>query len=141
MNGFEELSKVFVGVAVMIQLLQMPFMVWFGRRMDVAAMLEGLPPLAKSFVLLFAQGIVLCVTGLGIVLLFNLQDVGGTRLGVDLVRFLVVFSLFRFGRQLALGRLWPANESKVPHLLLLGVHGSIMVLYTGAWLLLERRVG
>lgn len=140
MNGFEELPSILIRAAVVIQLLQLPFMVWLGKRMNFGSVLAGVGPLARAFVLLFAQGIVLCVTGLGIVLAFNVRDVGSTQLGLDLTRFFVGFSVFRFERQVAIGRFWPVNESKIPHRLLMGVHGAVVVLYIGAWLLLERRV-
>ncbi len=139
MNEFEQWYGMLVRGAVVIQLLQLPFMVWLGKRMKFAQMLSGVGPLARAFILLFAQGIVLCVTVLGIVVALNVRELGTTRLGLDLTRFLAGFSVFRFERQLAIGRHWPQGESKTPHRLLLGVHCLIAVMYLGAWLLSELR--
>jgi hypothetical protein len=129
MEAFDELAKKLVCAASVIQLSQIPFMLWMGKRMNFVRALSGLLPLGQAFVRLFAGGIVVCVSGLGLVILLNVHEVTTTKLGADLTRFLACFALFRFVGQLALGRRWPDNEPRAPHRLLVAVHGVICALY------------
>jgi hypothetical protein len=119
--------------AIGIQLSQMPFMLLLARRLGVRQMLGALPQLGRAFVKLFATGIVLCVTGIAMLMLINLEETLETGLGHSLIAFLAGFSLYRLERQFAVGRIWPDDATKFAHWLLLVVHGSTTLLYGAAW--------
>lgn len=122
--------------AVAIQLLQMPFMVVIGRRLGFAIILQSLPALGQAFVRLFVRGIVMCVSGLALLVLVNASDLPGNHLGKSLLAFLAVFSAYRLLNQMAMGRLWPDDVPRAAHWFLLGVHSSTTMLYSAAFLLM-----
>jgi hypothetical protein len=122
--------------AVAVQLLQMPFMVVLGKRLGFVKSLQALPELGQAFVRLFASGIVICVTGLALLLLVNARHVPGNPVGRSLLLFLALFSGYRLQSQVVMGRVWPKEASRVAHWFLLAVHGSTTVLYTAAWWLM-----
>lgn len=125
-----------VYVAVAIQLLQMPFMVVIGRRLGFAAILQALPELGQAFVRLFVRGIVMCVTGLALLLLVNATDLPGNNLGKSLLMFLALFSTYRLLSQVRMGRLWPGDVPRAAHWFLLAVHSSTTAMYSAAFLLM-----
>lgn len=121
-----------------IQLAQLPFMLLLARRFNFVKELAALSPLAKQLVKTFAQGIALCITGLGLVVVSSAQALVTAPSGHHLISFLFVLFSFRTWAQWSLvGKSWPEGSRALHHALLL-LHGSIMVLYGSArvWLTL-----
>lgn len=130
--------ELLVRAAGYIQLAQVPFMLLLARRFDFVKELAALSPLARQLVKTFAQGIALCVTGLGIVVVGSPDSLVAASVGHDLLSFLFVLFSFRTWAQWSLvGKTWPGGSRTLHHILLL-LHGSIMALYgsAGAWLAL-----
>lgn len=115
-----------------VQLAQVPFMFLLARRFDFLKELATLSPLARQLVKTFAQGIALCVTGLGIVVVSSADGLVATSSGHNLISFLFVLFGFRTWAQWSLmDKTWPAGSRALHHALLL-LHGTITVLYGSA---------
>lgn len=130
--------QLLVRVAGYVQLVQVPFMILLARRLRFAEELAALSPLATQLVTTFAQGIAMCITGLGIVVVVHADSLTAASVGHDLLLFLFVLFSFRAWTQWSrVGKAWPGGSRALHHLLML-LHGTIMALYGGAraWLAL-----
>jgi hypothetical protein len=130
--------ELLVRAAGYIQLVQVPLMFLLARRFEFLKELAALSLLARQLVKTFAQGIALCVTGLGIVVVRSAEGLVAVSFGHDVLFFLVVLFSFRTWAQWSLvGKTWPGG-SRALHYTLLVLHGSITVLYGSSrvWLAL-----
>ena len=105
----QEVTDWGVTIAALLHFVQLPSMNAI-RRSYAASELSALSPFARAVLLLFSTGIIACVTGLGVILLYNHGLVLCTAVGRSLCAFLGVFWTLRgLAQSLLLSSIWPLH--------------------------------